>query len=470
MFQVISLGHHGWIFRTQQATLAVDPMLGPRFGFTRELRVWPERTLALDRFPRLDALFLTHEHEGHFDPLTLSLLPRDTPVWIPSRSSSAMQTAIEEMGFVVRRARAGVPIVVGDLELFPMAADQVRATIEEWDVLAYTVRDLSGHGSFFTHVDVSPNDRMREHVVARLGRPVLWAVTANEHEYPFQTSWRTADRSRAAEIASHLISDYRWLEARGAAPEGLLLVGGGWAFEGSLGWLNHNAFPVDPDAVVGAVAALLPEVRVARPRPGDAWTCVGGALARVEAPDVGIHPARATDRSYRGDVEWLEEYGPACGRTALDAAELGTLREELDRLAAALYGGPTFRQLHSLHELDLDGREPTVALVLRAGERGGAYVFEYSTVDCAFLPVDCDAPTERYLAVYECWATDLLDTLLVRQSQNTISFGRSRSWCAAPQRFTFTLNQELFIYVHPLRFPARFLDLYRRAIGACRAP
>lgn len=466
MFQITSLGHHGWLFRTPTTTLAVDPVLGPRFAFTRDLVVWPERRIDLDRLPRLDAVFLTHEHEGHFDPWTLSVLPREIPIWIPARSSSSMARVIEEMGFVVRRARPGVPIAVGDVVLHPIAGDQVAAGIEEWDCLAYVVADTAGHGSFFTHVDVRLTEAMRAQVHGRFGAPGLWAVTANEHQYAFQTSWRSADRAAGADLAQVLLDDDRWFAQRGAAPEGLLLVGGAWAFEGPLAWLNRNAFPVDPAHVADGVARLLPHRVVARPQPGDTWTFVEGNLVTADAPDVGVAPAPTTSRAFVGDVEWLEDYAPACGRAELTGPELAALRTELDRFAAALYASHTFRTLLSLDEADLGDRAATFALVLRADDRGGAYVFAYSIPDCAFLPVACDAPTDRYLAVFECWATDLLDTFLVHHSQNTLAFGRSRTWNADPERFAFNLGRELFLYVHPLRFPDRFLALYRRAVAA----
>ncbi|HNH47006.1 MAG TPA: MBL fold metallo-hydrolase, partial [Myxococcota bacterium] len=362
MFQVHALGHHGWLFRTASTILAVDPLLGPRFAFTPELVVWPERRISLDTFPAIDALFLTHEHEGHFDPYTLSRLPRSTPVWIPSRSSGAMQRAIEALGFRVHRARAGLSIQVGDIELFPIAGDQVTATIEEWDLLAYTVRDLGGHGSFFTHVDLKLTDSMRAQILSRLGRPGLLAITGNEHHYCFQTSWREPDRGAAAALARDMTEEYQWFVQRGAAPAGLLLVGGGWAFEGSLAWLNHQAFHVDLEAVAGAVATLLSQTHVAWAKPGLVWTFVEGKRVERPVPDIGLGPAEPSSRAFVGDCSWLEDYAPACGRTALLEGELELLREELDRFAAALYAGHSFRCLHSLQEADLGGRFQVVAI------------------------------------------------------------------------------------------------------------
>ena len=92
MFRATFLGHHGWVYASDSARILVDPLFRDRFGFTDsvELRVYPPRTLDLDSFPAIDAIFLTHEHEGHFDIASLNLLDRNIPICptsikIPSR-------------------------------------------------------------------------------------------------------------------------------------------------------------------------------------------------------------------------------------------------------------------------------------------------------------------------------------------------------------------------------------------------
>lgn len=60
-------------------------------------------------------------------------------------------------------------------------------------------------------------------------------------------------------------------------------------------------------------------------------------------------------------------------QTGLRAGTRAILKEELDRFAAGLYGGQTFRALHALDEAGPGAdRLPTLALVLRADDHVGA--------------------------------------------------------------------------------------------------
>ena len=89
---------------SQRANLLVDPLLHDRYGWTPSvgLRVWPPRQLDFRVFPAIDAIMLTHEHEGHFDIASLHLVDRKVPIYMSSLSSLAMREAIGEMGFAVQ--------------------------------------------------------------------------------------------------------------------------------------------------------------------------------------------------------------------------------------------------------------------------------------------------------------------------------------------------------------------------------
>src|SRR5262245_31377902 len=181
-FSVTFLGHHGWVFSAGGAAVVVDPLLEDGFGHTPEvgLRVYPPRKFDLSHFPRVAGVFLTHEHEGHFDLPSLARLDRKIPIWIPERSSEAMRQALRSLGF--RRLKTSYPgdeLRVGDLRLLPLASDQVNdAVIDEWDSTAYLVYDSAGHGSFFSHVDMPVSDGMSRLIHATLKKPPgIWART-----------------------------------------------------------------------------------------------------------------------------------------------------------------------------------------------------------------------------------------------------------------------------------------------------
>jgi hypothetical protein len=75
-----------------------------------------------------------------------------------------------------------------------------------------------------------------------------------------------------------------------------------------------------------------------------------------------------------------------------------------------------------------------------------------------------------YLAVFECWATDLLASFRCEISSTALPFARSRTWNASPRAFVFDVNHYLFEYIHPLRFPGRSLELYRRTLARLPEP
>ena len=150
MFRATFLGHHGWLYAAERARILVDPLFHDRFGLTDsvELRVYPPRVTDPSALPPIDAVILTHEHEGHFDPGSLALIDRSVPIHVPARSSVAMRGILTEMGFAVETLHPGVPVTIKDLEFLPMTADQLtQGVIEEWDSMAYLVRDTAGHGS-----------------------------------------------------------------------------------------------------------------------------------------------------------------------------------------------------------------------------------------------------------------------------------------------------------------------------------
>src|SRR5262249_40969248 len=94
------------------------------------------------------------------------------------------------------------------------------------------------------------------------------------------------------------------------------------------------------------------------------------------------------------------------------------------------------------------------------------YVYAYEPSSCSFVSVESEDPAAEFIAVFECWATDLLALFRGRISPTAIDFARHREWNASPETFPFSLNRDLFAYAHPLRHPQRYLELYRQRAAA----
>ena len=77
----IHLGHAALMYRQQDNFLWFDPWLMPWFAES------PVPSLWTSLLPRPTAIFLTHDHDDHVDPRTLLHIPKDTPVFVPSRKN-----------------------------------------------------------------------------------------------------------------------------------------------------------------------------------------------------------------------------------------------------------------------------------------------------------------------------------------------------------------------------------------------
>ncbi len=79
--RVTTIGHATLLIQTQGLNLLVDPVWSQRaspFAFAGPRRA-AEPGLAIDALPRLDAIFVTHNHYDHLDIATLDLLHRRNP-------------------------------------------------------------------------------------------------------------------------------------------------------------------------------------------------------------------------------------------------------------------------------------------------------------------------------------------------------------------------------------------------------
>ncbi len=75
----VHLGHAALLYRQREQFFLFDPWLMPWFAEA------PVPSLWVSLLPRPSAIFLTHDHDDHVDPRTLLHLPKDVPVFVPSR-------------------------------------------------------------------------------------------------------------------------------------------------------------------------------------------------------------------------------------------------------------------------------------------------------------------------------------------------------------------------------------------------
>jgi hypothetical protein len=462
-FSATFLGHQGWLLASARTTWLVDPLLREELGDVHALGyvVYPPRALDLSAFPQVDAVFLTHEHDDHFDIPSLAKLDRTIPIFLSARSSSAAFRILETMGFKVVPLAPGVVVEQGDLEMVPLAGDHIATNLgDEWDALPVSVRQRDGAGSFFSMVDVTLTERhvaWAKHHVKAPGL-VTWSnntIDLSDMAPYLPDGSNTTERSLAAVRASDEMIVRAW-----GAPAATLLCAGGFAFTGERAWLNERVFTVDPEAICEAMARGRPGV-FAVALPGQTFAMKDGRLLGVDeaTPFVRTRPREEWPPRKRRPGVATVDYAPASGRRVCSSDDRRELETTLDAFAGTLVGGATFRSLHSLLCGEARGRRVTFAFALRhdGGER---LVFEYEPSGCRFRSVDCPDPEGTYLAGLSCWASDLLSILRGELGPIAIQLGRATLWNALPQRFRFEIFDDLYRESHPLRRPTAFLRTY----------
>lgn len=467
-FAVTFLGHQSWALDAGEGLVLVDPLLGDGMGDEPApyLAVHPPREIAVARMPAVAAIVLTHEHPDHFHLPSLVRVPRRVPVYLSANASAAGRGVLRALGFEVRALRAGERIAIAGIEVLPQQP-LGRTRADEWDVMPFLARDLAGHGSFFSTVDLTLDVGTLRALKAIEPRPGLWAVPNNDMDLSdlYAASAPSADQSAAR------ARSWAWqlgeMESAWGAPESAVLYGGGFSFVDDLAWLNARAFDCDGAA---AIAAMPPERgrRFVNAMPGDTFEMrhkrlvVSRTASWIEVAPRERWPARGASAPPRPPVDL---FAPSRARPPLDLAEQRALDAALEAFGRSLYGGELFASLLRMVPVEVAPAAPTVAFlvhdVVTPGDRSARV---YDLTEARFVESH-DTRPEAFAATCECFARDLLETLTVARSPGYTVFGRMR-FHARPQRERLELDMALYVHAHPLRDPSAFAAIYRRQLDA----
>ena len=280
--RVTALGHGGYSVQMNQLHLLFDPVLVPTFADgTRE--VFPPREVALANLPKVDAVFLSHDHDGHFDIPTLCLIPRTTHVFYPP--SEAVEMALDAMGFQSRTlVEAGQEIAFDGKVLTPTAGaeDGLHGLLIQDGTSSCWLMDDQGS----TRAAVAS---------VRRAAPTLDFVACS---YP-GLKYRYFGNNPPDE--SPLDSLARCLEAVTELSPSLACPGAPlFRFLGDLDWLNRYVFTMSREQFSEHLTRLVPGQRTAVLRPGDEVILRdGGAEVRSQASAF----VRATDKQTHNNHE-----------------------------------------------------------------------------------------------------------------------------------------------------------------------
>ncbi len=458
MLQATFLGHQGWLLSTSHTRVFVDPLLTEGFGHGGLAgRVHPPRRFDMPRMPAIDAVWLTHEHDDHFDLPSLCSLARSIPIYASSRSSVALHGVLADLGFTVHPVGPDAVVPIGDLTLRTFVADH-RATplADEWDVLPLLATDADGQGAFASSVDVAMPDRLLEVLASMPERAWVLGLANNTTDVRFADDLATriepSDDTDALAAVLHRRIARASTEA--GTPAHVAITGGGWSHHD--GWIDRVAFCIDPDRLAAALAESS-QARVSAVRPGDT-IALDGSEARVHrATWLQAHPDA---RPAPAAVEPPTVIVPACGRRRLSGDGRERLEYGLRELARYLYARPPFVAAHSQSM-----RHPFGVWL---HDEAGELVYAWTPTAGCFERVDTDDARSAFASGLRLWATDLLALFEGELGASAVCYtGRLRYWNHEPDRLRVG-PQLLWTFAHPLHRPEIARRLYGRIVaGSC---
>ena len=277
---VTYLGHAAIMVEAGGSRVLMDPWLtDPTYHGT-----WwhfPPLELGVRDLPRIDYLYISHEHPDHFDPPTLGQLDKNIQVLIPRFRKRRLHDRLASIGFRhINEIPYHTDFACGasGLTLRLIAPDRA------WDDSAMLLR----HGDVTV---LNVNDcHLAEATLSELGREhaidLAFLTFTGASQYPGCFDFPLGSKIERALYSkrSHLEEFVNWarlLNTKRAVP-----AAGNHALlaEDQL-FLNTPMYANTPADAIDALRIGAPEIEGLQMNPGDTWTPAGGHVRRRPAPD-----------------------------------------------------------------------------------------------------------------------------------------------------------------------------------------
>lgn len=241
--------HAGYLFESDKTRIAFDPIF--ENPFSRNCYAYPtvQFEYAKIKALKLDAIFISHDHDDHCSLESLQYLNRETPVYLYCRHEEIF-SLIRELGFLkVHSLQTDVAVQVGSFEVTP------RLALEPEVDSIFHIR--SGRINVLNVVDawIDPS-----------AMPELMKISWDMVLWPFQTMREieviAPSLAQPAELPQEWMEQLESLNPRYIVPSSCQFIQEEWS------WYRKAYFPISYRRFQSEVEARLPNSKVLRLNPG----------------------------------------------------------------------------------------------------------------------------------------------------------------------------------------------------------
>lgn len=308
--EVTYIGHAAMMMHSRGKTILMDPWLNdPTYHGT-----WwhyPPLQITVEELPKIDYLYISHEHPDHFDPPTLERLDKGVEVIIARFQRKRFRERIERVGFT------NITELDYHEDYTPPGSPMTFRLIapdRAWDDSAILVRDDK-------HVILNVNDcHLDDRTLSELGQSfaidLAFLTFTGASQYPNCFDFPPESRRERALASknSHVEEFVHWaklLKTRRAVP-----AAGNFALLAPEQiFMNDPDYANTPGEAIAALAAGAPEIEGVQMNPGDRWSEKEGLQRLKPAPDwnTRIPQIEELSREMRGRVDEYFAAEPPAG-------------------------------------------------------------------------------------------------------------------------------------------------------------
>lgn len=119
--KAVTLGHASYLIQANSTNLLIDPVFG-NFFENGDSVPFPDRQIQLNKIPKIDAIFLSHFHDDHFDIESLKVIGIETPIYCPKSAYHILY--LKKEGFKnIFTLSPFTPIKLNSLTITPTPSD-----------------------------------------------------------------------------------------------------------------------------------------------------------------------------------------------------------------------------------------------------------------------------------------------------------------------------------------------------------